>query len=225
MNNTYSIKVLIVDDIETICRRIENILKKNENIKVVGTANNGYEAVIMTAIHQPDVILMDIDMEDSHAGLRASKEILEKFPDIKIVILTVHEEDQTVFSAFKLGITDYVLKNAKPSEIINAVKDAYFEQSPIRPVIAKKIRNEFVRAKTNEENLMNYINIISRLTPAETSVIKLFIKGMTRLEICNHRHIEISTLKTEINSILKKFNCRNINEVICKIKNMNLPDF
>ena len=116
-----TIKVLIAEDVDPIRRRYKAVLKKCPDIEVVADVATGEEACKAARELNPDVILMDIEMEAKDAGIRATGEILSEMPDIKIIILTVYEEDELVFSAFRLGACDYVLKNASNEEIVNAV--------------------------------------------------------------------------------------------------------
>ncbi|GAA0179143.1 response regulator transcription factor [Clostridium sediminicola] len=208
------INVVIVDDIPSVTKRIKRILQTDDEIGIIETANNGYEAIVVTSIHKPDVILMDIDMETRTAGIKATQEILAYYPNVKVVMLTVYEEDEMIFNAFQAGVVDYVLKDASPQIIRSAVKDAYLDCSPIRPKIAKKLRNEFKRIKTNEESLHFYINIVATLTFKELETLKLLCKGKSRLEIMEIRFVEESTIKSQIRSILKKFKAENTREVI-----------
>ena len=219
------IRVLIVEDIETLQRRYKNALSKDPGISVVGAAYNSHEAVMLTALHQPHIILMDIELESKEAGLEAAREILRVYPHIKIVILTVYEEDDLVFTAFKYGAVDYILKKASPGEIIRGVKDAYYNRSPIRPFIAEKIRGEFQRVKNAEESFLYFLNVVTQLTPTELDVLTLLVKGNSRKEICAARNVELSTVKTQIHNILKKFDKRSISEVTHQIKKLKIMEY
>ncbi len=219
------IKVMIVDDIEPIVKRYENILKKASDIEVVACVQSGYEATMEAAIVRPDVILMDVEMETRTAGLDASKQILEKLPETRIIILTVYEDDDTVFAAFQLGVTDYVLKNASPSEIITCVKDAYNGTSPIRPAIAQKIRREFQRVKNSEGSFLYCLQIVSQMTQTELDVLELMSRGYTRAQICEERCVELSTIKTQIHNILKKFNMESMSDVCELMNKLNIFDY
>jgi DNA-binding NarL/FixJ family response regulator len=208
------ISVLIVEDDDLIARHYRMTLTKDEQINIVGRAANGYEAVMLAGLYKPDVILMDIELEEKNAGLHATEEILSYLPNTKIVVLTVCETDETVFAAFQLGVTNYVLKNTTPHALIETVKDAYFDRSSIRADIASKLKREFKRIKGNEDSLINTFLIISQLTPAELENLELFLKGYSRAEICSHRHVEYSTLKSQVFSILKKFHKDRLEDVV-----------
>jgi DNA-binding NarL/FixJ family response regulator len=217
-----AIKVLIADDIETIHKRIGRIIAESPQFEVVGNAKTGYEATILATLHRPDVILMDIEMENRMAGITATREILKQFPELKIIILTVYEEDELVFAAFQAGVVDYIVKNAKPEDIVTAIRDAYENRSPIRPTIAQKIRKEFMRVKSAEASFVYYLNIVTQLTATELDVLDLLVQGKSRAAICDIRNVEANTVKSQIHSILKKFDRHSAEEVVGILKELQI---
>lgn len=219
------IKLIIAEDIQPIMKRYQKILEKDSEIEVVAAVQSGYEAVLMAGVHRPDVMLMDIEMETRTSGLDAAKQILNHFPDTKIVILTVYEDDETVFKAFQLGVSDYMLKNSNPDEIITCVKDAYHGRSPIRPVIAEKIRTEFQRIHKSEESLLYCLRIMTELTQTELTILDLLHQGYSRQQICELRFVEMSTVKTQIHNILKKFGMASMTEVLQMLDEMKIFDY
>ncbi len=108
------IKILIAEDTEPLRRLYKKIINAAPDMKVVADTDTGKDAVTLTLQTQPDVILMDIEMETPDAGLRAVESILGAKQNPKIIILTVYEEDELIFTAFRLGVTDYLIKNAPP---------------------------------------------------------------------------------------------------------------
>lgn len=161
-------------------------------------------------------------METKDADIQATEKITREYTDIKIIILTMYEEDEMIFSAFQLGASDYILKNASNIEIINAVKAAYNGISPIRPEIASKLRTEFRRVKNYETSFLYMLNICTSLTPAELDTLYLLSSGYTRKDICKIRCIEMSTVKSFINHILKKFEKKKISDIIQNEADLNL---
>lgn len=212
--STDKIKVLIAEDMPGIQKRLKRILNSDNQIEVVSCVSNGYATVLQTAIHRPDVVLADVEMEDKEDGLRAASEILDKLPNTKVVILTVHKEDSIVFSAYKIGVTDYILKNAKSKDIIKRVKDAYMNKSSISAEVAQKIKKEFKRIKSMEDSFLYSVKLISQLTPTEIDIIKMMREGNTRNDICEKRVVQLSTVKSQINSILKKMGKSSMKEVV-----------
>lgn len=220
------IRVLIAEDIEPVLRRYGRILGTDPEIEVIAQVQTGEEAAREALLLHPDVILMDVEMETRTAGLDASRTILSQAsPTPKIIILTVYEDDETVFEAFRLGVTDYVLKNSAPEELIGCVRDAYPNRSPIRPAIARKIRDEFQRIKKQEDSLLYCIQIVSQLTQTELDILTMMSRGYTRSQICEIRCVELSTVKSQIHTILKKFGKNNMQELIAMLNHLHVLEY
>ena len=219
------IKVLIAEDMEPIRRKYLKIINASEDLEVVSDVESGEEAVKQAKERKPDVILMDIEMETPDAGIRATQRILQDNPDVRIIILTVYEEDELIFTAFQLGVCDYILKNASQEEIIKSIHNAYENHCPLRPEIASRILGEFKRVRSYETSFLYAVNIVSTLTTTELEILGLLLEGKTRKEICSLRQVEMSTVKTQIHNILQKFNKTSMDEIIDMINNMNLNDF
>lgn len=218
------ISVLIVDDMEAHRRHLGRIIAKQPDMTLAGTAGSGSEAVRLAASLMPDVILMDIEMEDPYAGIAAAKQINRQWPEMKIIVLTVHEDDNIVFAAFQTDIVDYVTKSAVPEEILEAVRSSCFGRSPIRPIVAQKIRNEFKRMKRTEESFLYVLQVISTLTPSELEVLKLLRNQKNRHQIAELRGVEPETIKKQITSILKKFNQKRTRDVVTIVEEFNIFD-
>lgn len=199
-----SIRIVVAEDMSAIKKRIIRVLDADHEIEVVGSAENGYEAVLQVAIQKPDILLTDIEMADRTDGLKAIVQVLDKFPDIKVIILTVHEDDDFIFKAYEFGVSDYILKNASEKEMIQRIKAVYHEKATMDATIAEKLRQEFKRIRSAEQSFIYCINVIAQLTPMEITLLKLCTEGKTRKEICEINSVELSTVKSQINSILKK---------------------
>lgn len=215
---TEKIKVMVVDDMVSLCRKYEAALSQEEELEVVAIANDGYQAIMKSAVMRPDVILMDIEMESKYAGISATRQILQEFPSIKIVILTVYEEDEMIYAAFQAGACDYILKTASATAMVQCVKDAYYEKSILRPQVAKKLRREFKRIKNNEESLLYIIYLVQLLTDTERDILSALHEGKGQKDICKERFIEQATLKTHMRNIVKKMKCRSIEDVVEKVE-------
>ena len=218
------IKVLIAEDMEPIRKRYVKILNSAGDMEVCADVGSGEEAVIQQSLQNADVILMDIEMETADAGIRAAQKIFQKDRHVKIIILTVYEEDELIFTAFQMGVCDYILKNAQPEEIMQSIRDAYENKSPLRPEIASKILGEFKRVRSCENSFLLAVNIVTSLTSTELEILDLLIQHKTRAEICALRHVEMSTIKSQIHEILKKFDLDSTGEVISLIDRMGLYD-
>lgn len=219
-----NIRILIADDMEAHRRRLERIIKSTDNLSIAASAKSGYEAVAYAAVKKPDIVLMDIEMESQMAGIKAASEIHKILPETKIIMLTVHQDNNIVFAAFQTGIVDYLMKSAPKEEIIEAIYSAANNQSPIRPIIAEKIRQEFVRIKKSEDHLTYFFKIIATLTQSELEVLKLLCSGHKRKEIAEIRAVEVETIKKQISGLLKKFDKNSTKDIITEVNELRLFD-
>lgn len=216
------IKVMLADDRNALLDRYERYIQRDPCMQVVSKVKSGYEAVMEAERLRPDVILMDIEMESRDAGILASQQILKCHPEIRIIMLTIHDSDGMIFAAFQVGVCDYLLKTANAQKVISSIRDAYLNQSPIRPEIAGRIRYEFQRLKDCESQFIHTLKIISQITPAEMEVLTLFSLQKTREDICDIRHVEMSTLKSQIHSLLRKLGARSIPEALDSLEKMGI---
>ncbi len=218
------IRVLIVDDMETFRERFREVLSSDPAIEVVGTASSGEEAVAIAFKQRPDVVLMDVIMENDRAGITAAMQICAALSSVKIIMSTVLEDDETVFNAFQIGAVDYLLKNAQPEEILSAIKLAFIDQSTLSPLIAKKLRKEFVNLRGSQESIKLILHIVRVLTQVELDILLLLCDGRSRNEISHIRCIELSTVKTHIGSILKKLEMKTSSDIVKILKNSQSID-
>jgi len=216
------IRVVIAEDLDVLRDHFGELVDGEADMEVVGLAASGKQAVQFALEKAPDVILMDIEMEVKHAGIAAAQTVLEQSPRIRIVFLTVHEDDETVFNAFETGAVDYVLKTSSSEEIVAAIRSAHQGISQIRPEIAYKVKNEFARIRKNQAILFDATLILSQLTPTETEILDLLMKEMKIGEIAKHRRVELSTIKSQINVILKKFKKKRTKEVVALLRQLNV---
>ena len=172
------IKVIIADDIPSISNRIKTILEKDGRFEILGIAKNGYEAVMLSTLHRPDILLLDIEMEEKDSGLKVAKELLSQFKQLKIIIMTIHEQDEYLFSAFEFGVSDYLFKDASPKDVIKSIIDTFHNQNTINPKVSNRLLQEFSRAKKSEQELIDNLDIFKSLTATEIEILKLFSKKM-----------------------------------------------
>jgi DNA-binding NarL/FixJ family response regulator len=194
-------------------------------MRVVGQAASGREVLELVGKQPVDMILMDIEMDFKHDGIATAIQVLAEYPDMKIIFLTVHEDDETVFGAFETGAVDYLLKTSPVTEIIGSIRKAHEGIVQVRPEVAYKIKNEFTRIRRNEESFMQAAVIVSQLTPSELAILDLLQKDMKIAEIAKDRQVELSTIKSQINVILKKFNKKRTKEVMALLRDLNLLPF
>ncbi|UVI29053.1 response regulator [Paenibacillus spongiae] len=218
------IRVMIAEDLGILREHFCSLVENEDDMEVIGQASSGKKLLqlIDGAPVKPDIILMDIEMDAKHDGIVTAQRILTTEPQMKIIFLTVHEDDETVFNAFETGAVDYVLKTRSGDEIVTSIRLAHAGIAQMRPEFAFKIKNEFSRIRRNEESLLQATLIMAQLTPTELEILDLLLKDLKIAEIARHRQVELSTIKSQINVILKKFNKNRSKEVIALLRELNL---
>jgi two-component system, NarL family, response regulator LiaR len=188
------IKVVVVDDHDMVRKGIISYLLTEANIEVVGEARSGNEGVQLVKKVKPDIVLMDLLMENGN-GIMATKEILSFQPNCKVIIITSYYDDQQVFPALEAGAFSYLLKTASASEIVQAINKAVKGETIIEPKVANKMLNRF---RTSERKPHD------DLTERELDVLKCLGEGMTNQEISEDLFIGVKTVKTHVSNILSK---------------------
>ncbi|WP_329610117.1 response regulator transcription factor [Pseudalkalibacillus berkeleyi] len=188
------IKLFLVDDHEMVRRGLSSYLMTDPDFEIIGEASSGNEAVKLLQELYPDIVLMDLIMENGN-GIEATKEIIKAHPECKIIILTSFYDDEQVFPAIEAGAFSYVLKTASADEISDTIKKAYVGQSVIESKVAQKMMNRF----RGNETLPH-----QELTKRELEVLILLGDGKTNQEIGEELFIGIKTVKTHVSNILSK---------------------
>lgn len=200
-----AMKVLLVDDHTLFRSGIASLLSQQDDFEVVGEAANGFEAVELSKQLMPDIILMDINMPECD-GLEATRLIKQELPYAKIVILTVSEEDQTLFEAIKAGAQGYLLKKIEVEELLELLRGVSRGEAPISKATATKILGEFARDREQPAPIKN---LGETLTPREKEVLEHLTRGLTNKELANALYISENTVKNHLRNILEKLHLSN----------------
>lgn len=192
--------ILIVDDDKLVTTSLKMILETDSNISVIGTGNNGLEAISLYEEQYPDVLLMDIRMEKM-TGIEAAKNILANYPDAKILFLTTFLDDEYIIEALKIGAKGYILKQ-EYENIIPALRAVFSGQNVFGNEIISKI-----------PNLMNAANTFSYeqydINEKEYSIIELIADGLSNKEIADQLHLSEGTIRNYLSIILEKLDLRD----------------
>ena len=199
------IRVLLVDDHALFRRGIASILAAERGFDVVGEASNGLEALDRARELMPDVILMDIFMPGAN-GLEATRRIKEALPYVKIVMLTVSEEDQNLFEAIKSGAQGYLLKKIEPQELFAMLKGVVQGDAAISRAMAAKILREFTHQARRAAPAPRPG---ADLSPREKEVLELVTQGKSNKEIAAALAIAENTVKNHLKNILEKLHLEN----------------
>lgn len=202
------IKILIADDQELIRQSLKIIFSGYSDLEVVGCAENGFDVLEKLKTQRPDIILMDIRMPEMD-GVYCTKLVKEKYPNIKIIILTTFDDDEFVFSALKYGASGYLLKGVGTDELYAAIKTVENGGAMINPGIASKVFSYFSQmAKTNYAIKVNDKNV-SDLNESELKIIQQVGFGLSNKEIASTLFLSEGTVRNYLSSILSKLDLRD----------------
>ena len=218
------IRVIIAEDLDILRRRLVKAINSTDDITVVGESDTGKGIVDIAESTKFDIAILDIEMETTEAGLYATNAILMDNPNAKIIMLTLHDSDDMVFSAIEKGAVDYVIKSENTDELIEHIRNVYAGKNNMDWRIQSKIQKEFRRLRKSENDLLFFIRNIAILTPAEKTLLKLLTDGYSIKEIAKLRFVEVTTVKTQISHILRKLNAKRTREIVIQIKEMHLEE-
>jgi len=206
-----SLKVLIVDDHALFRRGLQMVLEQEADIEVVGEAADGQEAVVRAQELMPDVVLMDVRMP-KRSGIEATEEIRELLPHIKVLMLTISDEESDLYDAIKAGASGYLLKEISIEEVAGAIRSVWAGQSRISPSMASKLLTEFaaMSKRTDERRRVP----APRLTDREMGVLTLVAEGLNNREIGLRLFISENTVKNHIRNILEKLHLHSRMEAV-----------
>lgn len=198
------IKLLLVDDQTLFVESLKTVLKtRAKDMTVIGVANDGPAALAMVAVEQPDIILMDVRMPGMN-GVETTRQIKEKYPLIKVLMLTTFDDDDYVVEALKLGAVGYLLKDMPPAELIKAIREVHEGGVLISPKVAAKIVDKLVnpvkgRSPNSEQN-----SLANELSNREKEVLRLLAQGLDNKEIAARLFIAEQTVKNHVSVIYSK---------------------
>lgn len=193
-----TMKILLCDDQAVIRDGLEMLLNLEKDFQVIGSAQDGAEAVELAAQKQPDLILMDLKMPMMN-GIEATREIRARFPQIKILVLTTYDDDEWVFDAIRAGASGYLLKDTSRQKIVEAIRGTMEGKSFVDPAIAGKLLNQVASKQTQPTSILK-----DKLTERELDVLRLIAKGINNSEIAAQLHLSEGTVRNHVSAILEK---------------------
>jgi two-component system, NarL family, response regulator LiaR len=199
------IRVVFVDDHEMVRIGVSSYLSAQPDIEVVGEADDGKKGVELALQLKPDIILMDLVMKEMD-GIEATKQIIAKWPEAKIIIVTSFLDDEKVYPALEAGATSYMLKTSKASEIANAVRSTFHGQSVLEPEVTGKMMKK-MRQPLN-------VQLHDQLTNREMEILLLMAQGKSNQEIADELFIALKTAKVHVSSILSKLEVQDRTQAV-----------
>ncbi len=199
------LRILLVDDHRLFRQGIKSLLDARPEFEVVGSGGNGFEAIELARQTLPEVILMDIEMPECD-GLQATQQIKRELPNTQIVILTVVDDDVTVFEAIKSGAQGYLLKDLEAYQLYDLLNGIRQGNAPLSGEIAAKILGEFAHPEQSADDTPR---LTDDLSERERQVLEHLVTGMSNKEIAEALTITENTVKTHLANILSKLHLQN----------------
>lgn len=197
-----SVRVLIVDDQTLVLAGLAHLLRRSDDIEVVGEADNGRTAVSMARRLRPDVVLMDIRMPELD-GIEATRQIVAEpsLADTKVVMLTTFDADELVFEALRAGASGFLLKDIEPEELRRAVRVVASGEALLAPTVTRRLLEAFADSMVGGREEM-----LAHLTEREREVLALVGAGKSNDEIAGQLFLSPATVKTHVNRAMTKLN-------------------
>lgn len=197
------IKVLIADDHAVVREGFRRMIENDRDIEVVAEAENGVEAIQMVRSKNIDVVVLDMSMPEM-SGLDALKQIKAEFPDLPVLVFSMHPEDQYEQRVLQAGANGYITKKTKPMDVIKAIKDV----AQGKRIISEPLKERMIKGKGK------LVEPHHRLSDREFQVLKLTAKGLRAKEIANYLNISEKTVTTYRGRILQKLGLSSISEMV-----------
>lgn len=197
------LRILLADDHALVRAGIRSLLQEMAGIEVVAEAGDGLEAVRLTALHQPDLVLMDVAMKNAN-GLEATLEIRRQFPAVKVLILSMYTNEEYVVQALRAGASGYMVKDSAPLELelaINAIKagDTY-----LSPPVSRQVVESYMQRVGGE------VTPAEPLTPRQREVLQFIAEGKSTKEVAYQLKLSIKTVETHRAQIMQRLNVHDI---------------
>ncbi len=211
-----SIRILIADDHPLFRDGMHGLLDSVPDTEVVGEATTGEEAISLAAALQPDVILMDIKMPGIN-GIQATREIVQTSPHVNILVVTMLEDDDSVFAAMRAGARGYLLKGANQAEILRAIRAVANGEAIFGPGIARRLIGFFATPKPTAPS-----RIFPELTERESEILTLIAQGRSNPEIAEQLSLSLKTVRNHVSNIFGKLQVADRTQAVIRAREAGL---
>lgn len=205
------IKLMICDDHAVVRSGLSMLLDGRNGIEVIGEASEGDEAIALATELKPDVVLMDLSMPHGKDGMTATSELKKLMPEVAILILTMHDDDEYLFRAIKIGASGYILKNAPHDELISAIQSVAMGDAYLYPTATKRLMGEYLdKLRSGAEVITPYDSLSER----EREILGWLAKGYTNKEIAENLFISVKTVESHRSNVMDKLGLKTRPELI-----------
>ncbi|MDO8690203.1 MAG: response regulator transcription factor [Dehalococcoidia bacterium] len=203
------LKILIVDDHAVVRAGIRLLLNSQSDIEVVGEARDGEEAIARTEELAPDIILMDVAMAGL-SGIEATRKITQAHPEARVLMLTMHDDEEYFFQAVNAGASGYVLKEATPEDLVSALRLVASGGVAFHPRLGRKLLEDYLRRMQRGEETETY----SSLTEREREILRLTAEGQSAREIGSELTLSPKTVERHRANLMRKLDLHNRSQVV-----------
>ncbi len=207
-----AIRVLIADDHPLFRDGMRALLGSLPHYEVAGEAGSGADAVILAQARQPDIVLMDLQMPEMN-GIEATRQIVQTSPHIGVVVVTMFEDDDSIFAALRAGARGYVLKGADQVEIVRVLEAVARGEALFGPAIAARLMNYFAAPRPRAEG-----DLFPELTEREREVLQLIARGRSNADIAGELVISLKTVRNHVSNIFSKLQVADRAEAIVRAR-------
>jgi len=219
MNTSKEINIVLIDDHKLFREGVKRILEFEPSFKVIAEGDDGTEAEALVKEYQPDVVLMDINMPGMN-GVQATSKLVDKFPDVNVIILSIHDDESYVSHALKTGAQGYLLKEMDSDSLIDAIKVVSEGGSYLHPKVTHNLVQEYRRlAQGNGSSILQnkdlqFIKPLHVLTKRECEVLQLLAEGKSNRVISEKLEISEKTVKNHVSNILQKMGVKDRTQAV-----------
>lgn len=216
------INVIVVDDMPDIRQYLTEELDREEHFHVMAEASNGADGVRLVDEHLPDVVLMDIQMETRTEGIWAIRQIHDKHPEIKCIALTIHEDDELIFQAYLAGAADYIIKTNNIENIKQSILAVVNNRLLLRPEVGQRLIEEYKKLQDHEARVRETMQVMLMINTTEYEILRMACTGMSYKQMARERFVEETTIRSQVNHILKKFQKRRMKDVVSLLNELHI---
>lgn len=219
---TKTVKIVLIDDHKLFREGVKRILEFEDSFEVVAEGDDGNVAVELVEEYQPDIVLMDINMPDVN-GVEATAELVERYPDTNVIILSIHDDEHYVMHALKTGAQGYLLKEMDSNSLVEAIRVVSEGGSYLHPKVTHNLVQEYrklAEESENNEGVVFFSKPLHILTRRECEVLQLLAEGKSNRAVAESLEISEKTVKNHVSNILQKMNVKDRTQAVVRaIKN------
>ena len=207
------IRVILAEDHAVVRQGTKHLLDRYPDIEVIGEAGDGEEAVTLVKELKPDVAIMDVRMPRM-SGIEATRRVKADFPEVAVLALTAHDDDEYVFALLESGANGYLLKTAEIEELVKAIRAVHAGQPALDPLITQKVVSQFMNGKSLPDVMAQVGDEMDGLTSRELEVLRMVAQGLTNKEVAQQLFISDRTVQAHLSSIFSKLQVSSRTEAV-----------